>query len=80
MVNPIAVDIFAFLIDFKLAVGPQTLRWFRLKDLYIDERVGASCRIFGQPKWGLIVGFLLLLYSVVCFVESLSLFYLPFIS
>ena len=25
----------------RLWVGLQTLRWFRLKDLYIDEMVGA---------------------------------------
>ena len=35
---------------------------------------------FGQAHRGLIVGFILLLYSVVCSVESISLLYLLFIS
>ena len=53
-------------------VRPQTLWQFWLKDLSI-ERVGVW---LGQP--GLTVGFLLLLYSVVCTVESLSFFLSPF--
>ena len=45
-------------------VGLQTLWWFRLKDLSIDEMVGAWCFgcLSGPP--GLPVGFLLLRYSV----------------
>ena len=45
-----------------------------LKDLSIDEMLGA----FGcfQAHRGLPVGFLLLQYSVLCTVESLSLLYL----
>ena len=43
--------------------------------IYIAISFG-SC----QARWGLPVGFLLLRYSVLCTVESLSLLYLPFIS
>ena len=61
-------------------VGPQTLGWFRLKDLSIDERFGAYCCAFCQAHHALTVGVLLLRYSVVCTVTSLSLFYLLLIS
>ena len=61
-------------------VGLQTLWRFRLKVLLIDEMVGAwyYCCLSGPP--GLPVGFLLLRYSVLFTVESLSLLHLLVIS
>ena len=53
-------------------VGLQTLWRFRL--IY-DEMVGAWCFGCCQAHQGLPVGFLLLRYSVLCTVESLSLLY-----
>ena len=41
----------------------------------VDKRVVALCCVFGKAHWGLIVGFILILYSVVCTVEALSLLY-----
>ena len=67
----------------SLQAGRSDLRFYNgsdLKDLSIDERVGAWRRVFGQAHRDITVGFLLLRYSVVCTVESLSLFYLLFIS
>ena len=61
------------------SVGLQTLWRFRLKDLSI-EMVGAWCFGCCQAHQGLPVEFLLLRYSVLCTVESLSLLYLLFIS
>ena len=61
-------------------VGLQTLWWFQLKDLSIDEMVAAWCFVCCQACRGLPVGFLLLRYSVLFTVESLSLLYLLFIS
>ena len=58
----------------------QTLWQFRLKDLSIDEKVGAWCFGCCQAHRGLPVGFLLLRYSVLFTVEPLSLLYLLFIS
>ena len=58
----------------------QTLWWFPLKDLSIDEMVGAWCFGCCQAHWGLPVWFLLLRYSVLFTVESLSLLYLLVIS
>ena len=63
----------------RLWVGLQTLWWFRLKDLNIDEMVGAWYFGCCQAHWGLPVGFLLLRYSVLFTVESLYLLYLLFI-
>ena len=61
-------------------VGLQTLWWFELIDLSIDKMVRAWCFgcLPGPP--GLPVGFLLLQYSVLFTVESLSLLYLLVIS
>ena len=61
-------------------VGLQTLWRFRLKDLSIDEMVGAWCFGCYQVHWGLPVGFRLLRYSVLFTVESLSLLSLLLIS
>ena len=61
-------------------VGLQTLWWFKLKDLSIDEMVGAWCFGCCQAHGGLPFGFVLLWYFVLCNVESLSLLYLHFIS
>ena len=62
-------------------VGLQTLWRFRLKDLSIDEMVGAWCfDCFCQAHRGLPVRFLLLLYTALFTVESLSLLYLLVIS
>ena len=58
----------------------QTLWWFPLKDLFIDEMVGAWCFGCLSGLRGLPVGFLLLQYSVLFTVESLSLHYLLVIS
>ena len=41
VVNPIMVGNFAFLFNCRLVGRIQTLRRFRLKDLSIDELVGA---------------------------------------
>ena len=60
-------------------VGLQTVWWYRLKDLYIDEMVGANCFGCCQAHQGLPVAFFLLRYSVLCTVESLYLLYLLFI-
>ena len=57
----------ATLLSFLIArrwVGLQTLWWFRLKDLSIDEMVGAWYMAVCQAHRGLPVGFLLLRYSV----------------
>ena len=56
-----------------------TLWWFWLKDLSIDEMVGAWCFGCCQAHRGLPVGFLLIQYSVLFTVESLSLLYLLYI-
>ena len=48
--------------------------------LSIDEMVGALCFGCCQAHLGLPVGFILLQYSVLFTVESLSLLYLPSIS
>ena len=61
-------------------VGLQALWRFRLKALSIDEMVGAWCFCCCQAYQGLSVGFLLLQYSILFTVESLSLLYLLFIS
>ena len=75
-----SVDILQSSLIAHQRAGPQALWRFRLKDLSVDERVWAWCRVFGQAHQGLNVGFILLQYSLVCNVESLSLFYLLFIS
>ena len=61
-------------------VGLQILWRFRLKDWSIDEMVGAWYFGFCQAHRGLTIGFLLLWYSVLFTVESLSLLCLLFIS
>ena len=61
-------------------VGLQTLSWFWLKDLSIGEIVGPDALAVCQAHRGLPVGFLLLPYSVLFTVESLSLLYLLVIS
>ena len=43
VVNPIMVGNYAFLLISHRWVGLQTLWWFRLKSLSIDEMVGAWC-------------------------------------
>ena len=80
MVNPITVGDLAFLFNCTPGVARQTLWRFRLKDLSIDELVGAWCFGCCQAHQGLPDGFLLLQYSVLFAVESLSLLYLLFIS
>ena len=54
-------------------------RRFRFKDLSIDEMVAPDALAVVRPT-GVSVGFLLLPYSVLLTVESLSLLYLLFIS
>ena len=58
----------------------QTLLWFRLKDLSIDEMVGPDALAVSQAHWRLPVGFHLLRYSVllllspyICFISLLYL-------
>ena len=75
VVNPITVGNFAFLFNCT-PVGRNS----DLKDLSIDEMVEAWCSAVGRAHWGLTVGFILLRYSVLFTVESLSLLYLFFIS
>ena len=55
-------------------------RWVGPKDLSIDEMVGPDALAVFQAHRGLPVGFLLLRYSVLFTVESLSLLYLLVIS
>ena len=80
VVNPITVGNFAFIFNCTLVGRIQTLWWFRLKDLSIDEMVGAWWFGCLSSHGGLPVGFLLLWYSVLFTVESLSLLYLLVIS
>ena len=61
-------------------VGLQTLWWFQLRDLSIEEMVGAWCFGCLSALRGLPVGFLLLRYSVLFTVEALSLLYLLVLS
>ena len=61
-------------------VGLQTIRRSRLQDLSINEMVVAWCFGCCQAQLGLPVGFLLLWYSVLFTVESISLLYLLLIS
>ena len=49
VVNPIAVDNFAFLLNARRWNEPWTLRRFRLKYLSIDERVGADVVSLVRP-------------------------------
>ena len=63
-----------------MQVWPQTQWWFQHKDLSIDERVGAWFCVCCWAYWYFTVWFILFRYSVVCTVESLSLFHLLFIS
>ena len=66
----------------KLHAGGSDFRlwWFQLKDFSIDQMVRAWCFGCCQAHQGLLVGFLLLRYSVLFIVESLSLLYLIFIA
>ena len=75
VVNPITVGNFAFLFNCRRLVGLQTLRQFLLKNLSIDEMVGAWCFGCCQAHRGLPVGFLLRRYSVVL-IFALSPFYI----
>ena len=59
----------------QLHAGGSDFRPYDGSDLSTEEMVGACC--FG---WGLPVGFLLLRYSVLSTVDSLSLLYFLFIS
>ena len=58
----------------------QTLSRFRFKDLSIGEMVGVGCFGCYKARRALTVVFLLLRYSVICTIESLSLLYHLFIS
>ena len=76
VVNPITVGNFAFLFNCMLVGRTSDSMTVRT----IDEMVGASCFGCCQAHRGLPVGFLLLRYTVLCTVESLSLLYLHFMS
>ena len=81
VVSPIMVGNFAFLFNCTPWVGLQTLWWFRLKDLSIDEMIGAWC--FGclsdPPGFSLLdffcsgIQFYLLLSPYLCFISLLYL-------
>ena len=81
VVNPITVGNFAFLFNCT-PVGrtSDSMAVPTVKDLSIDEMVGAWCFGCCHIHKGLPVGFLLLWYSVLFTVESLSLLYLLFIT
>ena len=59
VVNPITFGNVAFLFNCILWVGLQTLWWFRLKDLSIDEMVGAWCfgYLSGPPGFSCWISF-----------------------
>ena len=80
VVDQIMVGNFAFLLNCMLSGQTSDSLMNQLQNLSIDERVGALCCVCGWAHWWLTVGFLLLRYSVVCTVESLSLFDLLFVS
>ena len=82
LVNPITVATLLSSLIARRWVGLQTLWRFRLKDLSIDEMVGvwSEALTVCLAHRGLPVGFLLLQYSVLFTVQSLSLPYLFFIS
>ena len=77
VVNPITVGNFAFL--FKIIarrwVGLQTLWWFRLKDLSIDEMVGAWCFgcLSGPPGFTCWISFAPVFSLIYCWVLILAL-------
>ena len=75
----------ATLLSFLIHTSGSDFRLYDSSDLktYLlmnDEMVGAWCFGWCQAHRGLDVGFLLLRYSVLCTVESLSLLYRLFIS
>ena len=78
--NPITVGNFAFQINCKPVGWTSDSVTVSIKDLSIDAVVGARCFECCLAHQGLPVGFRLLLYLVLCTVESLSLLYLLFIS
>ena len=80
VVNPINVGNLAFLWNCTPVVAPKALWLFRLKYVSIDGMVWAWCCVCCRSHRALTVGLFLLRYSVVCTVESLSLFYLLLIS
>ena len=80
VVNPITVGILLSSLIARRWVGLQTLWRFGLKDLSTDEMVGPEVLAICRARRGLPVGFLLLRYSVLFTVESLSLLYLLVIS
>ena len=75
VVNPIPVGNFAFLFNCTPVV--PTLASMTVP---IDAMVGEGCFGCCQAHRGFAVGFLLLRYSVLCTVESLSLLYLLFLT
>ena len=80
VVNPITVGNFTFLLNCMPVGRPSDSMTVRFKDLSFDELVGAWCFGCCQAHQGLPVGFILLRYSVLFTVESLSLLYLLLIS
>ena len=70
VVNPIAVGNFAFLFNCTPGVGLQTLLWFPLKDLSIDEIVGAwyfGC-LSGPPGFTCWISFAPVVSFIYCWV------------
>ena len=75
VVNPITVGNFAFPFIARRWVGLQTLWWFRLKDLSIDEMVGAWCFgcLSGPPGFTCWISFAPLFSLIYCWVLILAL-------
>ena len=76
----LVVNFLPFLIcEIKFLIRPFFTCRFRLKYLSIDEMIGIWCYCWCQVHRDLPVGFLLLQYSVLYTVESLSFLYLLFV-
>ena len=80
VVSPITVSNFAFLFNCTPVGRTSDSMMVRLKDLSIDEMVGSDALAVCRAHQGLPVGLLLLRFSVLFTVESLSLLYLLVIS
>ena len=70
VVNPITVGNFTFLLIARRWVRLQTLWWFWLKDLSIDEMVGAWCFgcLSGLPGFTCWISFALVFSFIYCWV------------
>ena len=80
VVNPIMVDNFASLFNCTPVGRTSDYDGSDLKTYLLMRWYGPDALAVCRAHWGLPVGFLLLWYSVLFTVESLSLLYLLFIS